>query len=298
MINTNEILSKYGIRLSKSLGQNFLTDANILRKIVDTAEVNGNDLVLEIGPGIGALTARLAERAGRVVAVEIDKRLMAPLSETVGGYENVQVINADILKTDLRELVSGWNGSLKVVSNLPYYITTPVIMNLLESGIPWELLVLMVQKEVVARIVATPGSKDYSALSVAVRFYAEPRLAFHVSRNCFIPKPDVDSAVVTLKKRSLDTPEHLGREFLFRVIRASFGQRRKTLLNSLGRQPWLEGGKESLREVLLQMGLPEDIRAEELSVEQFILLATELCKKCRHKKQDRKDNNSVGPCGI
>lgn len=279
MINTNEILSKYGIRLSKSLGQNFLTDANILRKIVDTAEVNGNDLVLEIGPGIGALTARLAERAGRVVAVEIDKRLMAPLSETVGGYENVQVINADILKTDLRELVSGWNGSLKVVSNLPYYITTPVIMNLLESGIPWELLVLMVQKEVVARIVATPGSKDYSALSVAVRFYAEPRLAFHVSRNCFIPKPDVDSAVVTLKKRSLDTPEHLGREFLFRVIRASFGQRRKTLLNSLGRQPWLEGGKESLREVLLQMGLPEDIRAEELSVEQFILLATELCKK-------------------
>lgn len=279
MINTNEILSKYGIRLSKSLGQNFLTDANILRKIVDTAEVNGNDLVLEIGPGIGALTARLAERAGRVVAVEIDKRLMAPLSETVGGYENVQVINADILKTDIRELVSGWNGSLKVVSNLPYYITTPVIMNLLESGIPWELLVLMVQKEVVARIVATPGSKDYSALSVAVRFYAEPRLAFHVSRNCFIPKPDVDSAVVTLKKRSLDTPEHLGREFLFRVIRASFGQRRKTLLNSLGRQPWLEGGKESLREVLLQMGLPEDIRAEELSVEQFILLATELCKK-------------------
>lgn len=279
MINTNEILSKYGLKLTKSLGQNFLTDANIIRKIVDTAEVDENDLVLEVGPGIGALTARLAERAGRVVAVEIDRRLLEPLSETLGGYGNVRVIHADIMKTDLRELTTGWNGSLKVVSNLPYYITSPVIMNMLESGIPWSLLVFMVQKEVVGRMVALPGTKDYSALSVAVRYYADPKLAFHVSRNCFIPKPDVDSAVVKLKRRSLSQPDYLAREFLFRVFRASFSQRRKTLLNSLGKQPWLEGGKERLREALARMGLSEDTRAENLSVEQFIQLASELCKK-------------------
>ena len=279
MINTNEILSKYGLRLTKSLGQNFLTDVNIIRKIVETAEVDKNDLVLEIGPGIGALTARLAEKAGKVIAVEIDRNLLAPLSETLAGYGNVQVIHADIMQTDLWELTSGWDGSLKVVSNLPYYITTPIIMSLLESGIPWALLVFMVQREVVNRMVAMPGTKDYSSLSVAVRYYAEPQLSFHVSRNCFIPKPDVDSAVVKLKKRSLSQPEDLSREFLFRVIRASFSQRRKTLLNSLGNQPWLEGGKERLKEVLTGMGLSENIRAEALSVEQFIHLADQLCKK-------------------
>jgi len=279
MINTNEILKKYGLRLTKTLGQNFLTDANIIRKIVETAEVNENDFILEIGPGIGALTARLAERAGKVVAVEIDRHLMEPLAETLGGFGNVQVINADIMETDLKELTAGWNGPLKVVSNLPYYITTPIIMNLLESDIPWDLLVFMVQKEVVARMVAMPGTKDYSALSVAVRYYADPKLAFLVSRNCFIPKPDVDSAVVKLKKRSLDLAEDVDREFLFKVVRASFGQRRKTLLNSLGNQPWLEGGKERLREVLKEMGHPEDIRAETLSVEQFVRLAGQLCKK-------------------
>lgn len=279
MINTNEILSKYGLRLTKSLGQNFLTDVNIIRKIVETAEVDKNDLVLEIGPGIGALTAQLAEKAGKVIAVEIDRHLLAPLSETLGDYGNVQVIHADIMQTDLWELTADWDGSLKVVSNLPYYITTPIIMSLLESGIPWHLLVFMVQKEVVNRIVAMPGTKDYSALSVAVRYYAEPKLSFYVSRNCFIPKPDVDSAVVKLKKRSLSQPADLSREFLFRVIRASFSQRRKTLLNSLGKQPWLEGGKERLREVLIGMSLSENSRAETLSVEQFIYLADQLCKK-------------------
>ena len=279
MINTNEILSKYGLRLTKSLGQNFLTDVNIIRKIVETAEVDKNDLVLEIGPGIGALTAQLAEKAGKVIAVEIDRHLLAPLSETLGDYGNVQVIHADIMQTDLWELTADWDGSLKVVSNLPYYITTPIIMGLLESGISWHLLVFMVQKEVVNRIVAMPGTKDYSALSVAVRYYAEPKLSFYVSRNCFIPKPDVDSAVVKLKKRSLSQPSDLSREFLFRVIRASFSQRRKTLLNSLGKQPWLEGGKERLREVLIGMSLSENSRAETLSVEQFIYLADQLCKK-------------------
>ncbi|NLW01967.1 MAG: 16S rRNA (adenine(1518)-N(6)/adenine(1519)-N(6))-dimethyltransferase RsmA [Clostridiaceae bacterium] len=294
MINTNEILSKYGLKLTKSLGQNFLTDANIIRKIVDTAEVDKNDLVLEVGPGIGALTARLADRAGRVVAVEIDRRLLGPLSETLGGFENVQVIHADIMRTDLWELTANWKGSLKVVSNLPYYITTPVIMNMLESGIPWDLLVFMVQKEVVSRMVATPGTKDYSALSVAVRYYAEPKLAFQVSRNCFIPKPDVDSAVVKLKKRSLSQPAHLNRKLLFMVIKAAFSQRRKTLLNSLGKQPWLDGGKERLREILRQMGLSEDTRAEVLSVEQFIHLSGELCKNYHHKTGKQDDNNSIG----
>lgn len=278
MINTNEILRKYGLRLTKSLGQNFLTDINIIRKIVDTAEVNENDLVLEIGPGIGSLTVQLAERAGRVIAVEIDKRLMEPLSETLEGCDNVQVVNADILKTDLSALTAGWEGSLKVVSNLPYYITTPVIMSLLESPIPWELLVFMIQKEVVSRMVAEPGTKDYSALSVAVRYYADPKLAFHVSRNCFIPKPDVDSAVIKLKKRSLSHLENVDREFLFKVIRAAFSQRRKTLLNALGKQPWLEDGKGRLKEVLREMGLPEDTRAEALSVEQFACLAARLCQ--------------------
>lgn len=278
MINTNEILRKYGLRLTKSLGQNFLTDINIIRKIVDTAEVNENDLVLEIGPGIGSLTVQLAERAGRVIAVEIDKRLMEPLSETLEGCDNVQVVNADILKTDLSALTAGWEGSLKVVSNLPYYITTPVIMSLLESPIPWELLVFMIQKEVVGRMVAEPGTKDYSALSVAVRYYADPKLAFHVSRNCFIPKPDVDSAVIKLKKRSLSHLENVDREFLFKVIRAAFSQRRKTLLNALGKQPWLEDGKGRLKEVLREMGLPEDTRAEALSVEQFACLAARLCQ--------------------
>ena len=185
-------------------------------------------------------------------------------------------------------------GFLKVVSNLPYYITTPVIMNMLESGIPWDLLVFMVQKEVVSRMVATPGTKDYSALSVAVRYYAEPKLAFQVSRNCFIPKPDVDSAVVKLKKRSLSQPAHLNRKLLFMVIKAAFSQRRKTLLNSLGKQPWLDGGKERLREILRQMGLSEDTRAEVLSVEQFIHLSGELCKNYHHKTGKQDDNNSIG----
>lgn len=279
MINTNEILKKYGLRLTKTLGQNFLTDINIIRKIADTAELDKNDLVVEIGPGIGSLTAQLAERAGQVIAVEIDRHLLEPLSETLGRYGNVRVIHADIMETDLSELTAGWDGPLKVVSNLPYYITTPIIMNLLESSIPWALLVFMVQKEVVSRMVAEPGSKDYSALSVAVRYYAEPKLAFHVSRNCFIPKPDVDSAVVKLKKRPLEQPGDADREFLFKVIRGAFGQRRKTLLNALGKQPWLEGGKDRLREILIQMGLSEDIRAEALSLEQFVHIAGQLCKK-------------------
>lgn len=276
MINTNEILKKYDLKLTKTLGQNFLTDINIIRKIVDTGEVSPSDFVLEIGPGIGAMTVELAKSAGKVVAVEIDRHLIPALSETLGGFSNVTVINCDIMKADLKSLVKDWTGPLKVISNLPYYITTPIIMMLLESEIEWDTLVFMVQKEVAQRMAAPPGNKDYGSLSVAVKYYSEPKLAFTVSRNCFIPKPDVDSAVIKLKKRVLPYTQDVDKEFFFKVVRASFNQRRKTLLNSLGLQPWVEGGKEGLKNVLVKLGIKENVRAEELSLEEFIKLTKEL----------------------
>ncbi|MCX7771533.1 MAG: 16S rRNA (adenine(1518)-N(6)/adenine(1519)-N(6))-dimethyltransferase RsmA [Clostridia bacterium] len=273
MINTNEVLKKYDLRLTKTLGQNFLTDINIIKKIVEAGDVTPEDLVIEIGPGIGSMTVELAKSAGRVVAIEIDKHLIPAIQENLREYENFELVHADVMKVDLESLVKNWQGPLKVISNLPYYITTPIIMMLLESGIPWDTLVFMVQKEVAQRMAATPGSKDYSSLSVAVRYHADPKLSFTVSKNCFIPKPDVDSAVVRLKKRSLPFTEGIDKEMFFRVVRASFGQRRKTLLNSLGSQPWLSGGKEGLRSVLEKLGIKESSRAEELSLEDFVRLS-------------------------
>ena len=249
MINTNEILKKYDLRLTKTLGQNFLTDINIIKKIVAAGDVSRSDLVVEIGPGIGSLTAELAKNAGKVAAVEIDRRLLPALHENTDEYSNVTVIHEDVMKADLKGLVQDWPGPLKVVSNLPYYITTPIVMMLLEGDIDWDILVFMVQKEVAGRMAAAPKTKDYSALSVAVQYYADPKLAFTVSKNCFIPKPDVDSAVVRLKRRSRSGLENVDRELFFRIVRASFSQRRKMLLNSLGAQPWLKGGKEGLRDV-------------------------------------------------
>ena len=276
MINTTEILKKFDLKLTKSLGQNFLTDINIIRKIVDAADLCKDDLVLEIGPGIGSMTAELAGRAGKVIAVEIDKHLLPPLSDTLSDFGNIQLVNADIMKTDVSELTQGWAGPLKVVSNLPYYITTPIIMRLLESSIHWDTLVFMVQKEVAQRMAASPGTKDYSALSLAVRYYSDPMLSFHVSRNCFIPRPDVDSAVVRLKKRSLGSLENVNKENFFKTVRASFSQRRKTLLNSLGTQSWFPGGKERLKNILMEAGIPENIRGEALSIEQFAMLAEKI----------------------
>mgnify|MGYP000977335385 CR=1 FL=1 len=276
MINTNEILKKYDLKLTKTLGQNFLTDINIIKKIVDAGEVNQEDLVLEIGPGIGAMTVELAKRAGKVVAVEIDKHLIPALEENLAHLDNVNLVHGDIMKVDIHALIGDWAGPKKVISNLPYYITTPIVMMLLEGDINWDTLVFMVQKEVALRMAATPGSKDYSALSVAVRYYSEPKMAFTVSKNCFIPKPDVDSAVVRLKKRELDFVQDIPKEFFFQVVRASFGQRRKTLLNALGLQPWLNGGKERLKEILNKLGIKETVRAEELSLETFAALCREL----------------------
>ncbi len=276
MINTGEVLKKYDLRLTKTLGQNFLTDINIIKKIVEAGDVGPSDLVVEVGPGIGSMTAELAKHAGKVVAIEIDKHLIPALEENLRAFNNISLVHADIMKVDLKELVEGWNGPMKVISNLPYYITTPIIMMLLEGDLPWDTLVFMVQKEVALRMAANPGTKDYSALSVAVRYYADPKLAFSVSKNCFIPKPDVDSAVVRLKKRELSYMKDVDREFFFKVVRASFGQRRKTLLNALGSQPWLDGGKEGLREVLGKLGIKENVRAEELTLEAFAGLSSEL----------------------
>lgn len=276
MINTNEVLKKYDLKLTKTLGQNFLTDINIIRKIVDAGEVTAEDLVVEIGPGIGAMTVELARRAGRVVAVEIDKHLIPALQENLQDFPNVTLIHGDIMKVDIKELIGDWTGPKKIISNLPYYITTPIVMMLLEGDIDWDTLVFMVQKEVALRMAATPGTKDYSALSVAVRYHADPKLAFTVSKNCFIPKPEVDSAVVRLKKRGLDFIQDIPKDFFFQVVRASFGQRRKTLLNSLGLQPWLKGGKERLKEALNRLGIKETVRAEELSLENFAALCREL----------------------
>lgn len=278
MINTNKVIKEHGLKLSKSLGQNFLTDINIIKKIVEAGEVSSSDLVLEIGPGIGSMTAEIAKCAGKVIAVEIDKNLIPALNENLGMFSNVSVVNQDIMKTDIKELIKDWTGPLKVISNLPYYITTPIIMMLLETDIAWDTLVFMVQKEVALRLAATPSTKNYSAISLAVRYYSDPKLAFTVSRNCFIPKPDVDSAVVKLKKRDLECVADISKELFFKIVRASFSQRRKTLLNSLGSQGWLKGGKERLRDVLCKLGIKEAVRAEELDIEDFASLCRELEK--------------------
>ncbi len=278
MINTNEVLKKYGLKLTKTLGQNFLTDINIIKKIVEAGDIGPSDLVVEIGPGIGSMTAEIARVAGKVIAVEIDKNLLPALNENLDSFPNVTIVHGDIMKVDIGSLVKGWTGPLKVISNLPYYITTPIVMMLLEGSIAWDTLVFMVQREVALRMAGTPSTKDYSALSIAVRYYSDPKLVFTVSKNCFIPKPDVDSAVVKLKKRVLDHASDVDKEFFFRVVKASFGQRRKTLLNSLGSQPWLDGGKEKLKEALLKLGIKENTRAEELTIYDFLNLSKELLR--------------------
>lgn len=279
MVNTNEILQKYGLRLTKSLGQNFLTDINIIDKIVEAADVGSRDLVLEIGPGIGSMTVRLGQSAGKVVAVEIDRHLIPPLQETLAGYDNVSVVHADALKVDLHAIVDGWDGPLKVVSNLPYYITTPLIMRLLESDIAWETLVFMVQKEVAVRIAAQPGGKDYSTLSVAVRAHADPKLAFTVSRHCFVPKPDVDSAVVALRKTARPELAEVSMPRFFRVVKAAFSQRRKMILNSLAGSNLSGLGKEVLREALAAADIAETDRAEVVPLEKFARLTVALAPR-------------------
>ena len=273
--NTIEIIQKYEFMFQKKFGQNFLIDTHVLEKIISAAGITKNDCVLEIGPGIGTMTQYLAENAGHVVAVEIDRNLIPILKETLADYDNVTVINEDILRVDIKALAEEYNGGkpIKVVANLPYYITTPIIMGLFESGVPIDNITVMVQKEVADRMKEGPGSKDYGALSLAVQYYAEPEIVANVPPNCFIPRPNVGSAVIRLDRYAEPPVQTADEQFMFSIIRASFNQRRKTLVNGLSNAPGLNVSKEKIKEVLARMELSETVRGETLTLEQFAQLA-------------------------
>ena len=273
--NTIEIIQKYEFMFQKKFGQNFLIDAHVLEKIISAAGITKNDCVLEIGPGIGTMTQYLAENAGHVVAVEIDRNLIPILKETLADYDNVTVINEDILRVDIKALAEEYNGGkpIKVVANLPYYITTPIIMGLFESGVPIDNITVMVQKEVADRMKEGPGSKDYGALSLAVQYYAEPEIVANVPPNCFIPRPNVGSAVIRLTRHKEMPVEVKNPALMFKIIRASFNQRRKTLQNGLGNAPELPYTKEQIAAAIAEMGLTPTIRGEALSLAQFAQLS-------------------------
>ncbi len=271
---TIETIKKYDFAFQKKFGQNFLIDQHVLDKIILAAGVTGEDVVLEIGPGFGTMTQYLAEAAKEVIAVEIDKALIPILQDTLSDYDNVTIINEDILKVDIKALAKEKNGGrpIKVVANLPYYITTPIIMGLFESHVPLDNITVMVQKEVAQRMQAAPGTKDYGALSLAVQFYANPYIVANVPPNCFIPRPNVGSAVIRLTKWEKPPVEVKDERFMFSLIRASFNQRRKTLQNSL-----VNGGipvtKEKITRVLEEMEIPSTIRGEALTLLQFARLS-------------------------
>jgi len=285
---TIAVLQKYGFRFQKKYGQNFLIDPRVLEKIVRAADITPEDFVLEIGPGIGTMTQYLAEAARAVAAVEIDRNLIPILADTLGEYKNVTVINEDILKVDIAALACERNGGrpVKVVANLPYYITTPIIMGIFEKQAPVASITVMVQKEVAERMRAEPGSKDYGALSLAVQYYAQAYVVANVPPNCFIPRPGVGSAVIRLTRYGEPPVRCRDRELMFRLIRASFGQRRKTLQNSLFNAPELDFTKEELAQSLAALGLEPSVRGEALSLPQFAALADMLttCKKGGHGK--------------
>ena len=272
---TIEVLQKYNFAFQKRFGQNFLIDTHVLDKIIDSAQITKDDFVLEIGPGIGTMTQYLCERAREVVAVEIDKNLIPILSDTLKNYSNVTVINEDILKLDICKLAEEKNQGkpIKVVANLPYYITTPIIMGLFESHVPIDSITIMVQKEVADRMQVGPGTKDYGALSLAVQYYAKPEIVANVPPNCFIPRPNVGSAVIRLDRYAEPPVQTADEQFMFSVIRASFNQRRKTLVNGLSNAPGLNVSKEKIKEVLARMELSETVRGETLTLEQFAQLA-------------------------
>lgn len=278
--NTIAILNKYNFVFRKKFGQNFLIDTHVLDKIIRAAEITRDDFVIEIGPGIGTLTQYLCENAGQVLAVEIDRMLIPVLSETLSAYDNVTVINEDVMKLDLGDIIEQQRGEMKVkvVANLPYYITTPVIMSLLEKKLPLTSITVMVQKEVAERMQAQPGTGDYGALSLAVKYYSEPYVAAYVPPNCFMPRPKVGSAVIRLKLHERPVIEVRDEELLFNMIRASFNQRRKTLVNALNNYSEIAFTREEIVNALKDEGLPENIRGEALSLEQFAGLANRLCK--------------------
>lgn len=275
---TVEVIHSHGFSFRKKYGQNFLIDSHVLDKIVRAADIRKDDLVLEIGPGIGTMTQRLAAEAGKVVAVEIDRDLIPILQETLADLDNVEIVNEDILKYDIGELARTANGGrpIKVVANLPYYITTPIIMGLLENHQPVDSITVMVQREVAMRMQAGPGSKDYGALSLAVQYYAEPYLAANVPPNCFLPRPQVGSAVIRLTRHAEPPVRVQDEKRMFALIRASFNQRRKTLVNGIGNSQELPFTKEETAKALERLGLSANVRGETLTLEQFARLSDEL----------------------
>ncbi len=273
--DTIEVLQKYKFNFQKKFGQNFLIDTHVLEKIIDAAGITKDDFVLEIGPGIGTMTQYLCENAREVAAVEIDNNLIPILKDTLKEYDNVEVIHEDILKVDIQELAQRKNEGrpIKVVANLPYYITTPIIMGLFESHVPIASITIMVQKEVADRMQAGPGSKDYGALSLAVQFYAKPEIVTNVPPNCFMPRPNVGSAVIRLTRHETVPVDVLDEKMMFRIIRASFNQRRKTLANGLNNAPDIPLSKEQIQESITALGIPVNIRGEALTLEQFAKLS-------------------------
>ena len=276
--NTIDIIKKYNFTFQKRYGQNFLVDTHVMDKIMYAAQITHDDHVIEIGPGIGSMTQYLCERAGRVTAVEIDKDLIPVLNETLKDYDNVRIINEDILKLDLNKLILEENNGkpTKVVANLPYYITTPIIMGLLEGHVPVSRITVMVQKEVADRMQAGPGSKDYGALSLAVNYYSSPHIAANVPPNCFIPRPNVGSAVINLDVYDKPKVKVGDEEHMFKLIRAAFNQRRKTLTNSVSGALTLDYSKHDITEALEALSLSGNVRGEALTLEQFALLSDRL----------------------
>lgn len=273
--NTIRLLQQYDFQFRKQFGQNFLVDLHVLDKILRAADIGPEDICIEIGPGIGSLTQALAEQAGRVIAVEIDTRLIPILEENLAAYDNIAIVQADFMELALPDFLreQGVDRPVKVVANLPYYITTPLIMRLFESGIPLDSVTVMVQEEVARRMQAGPGTKDYGALSMAVQYYAEPSIKAFVPPNCFIPRPGVGSAVILLKRRPEPRVAVQDPAQMFAMIRAGFGQRRKTLVNSLSGSPELSLTKEEAQNLLLGAGLSPQVRGEALTLEQFAELS-------------------------
>ena len=281
--NTIQLIKKYDFIFQKKYGQNFLIDIRVLDKIIAAAEITKDDMVLEIGPGIGTMTQYLAEAARQVIAVEIDANLIPILKETLQDYSNVVLLHNDILKVDITELARQYNQGrpIKVVANLPYYITTPIIMGLFEKEVPVDNITVMVQKEVADRMQTGPGSKDYGALSLAVQYYAKPYLVANVPQNCFLPRPSVGSAVIRLTRYVTPPVQVKDTALMFRIIRASFNQRRKTLLNGLSNSPDLDFSKEQIAAAIEALKLPAAVRGETLTLNQFAQLADTLSQHCQ-----------------
>ena len=273
--NTIAVLQKYNFSFQKKFGQNFLIDTHVLDKIIASAEITKNDMVLEIGPGIGTMTQYLACAAGKVVAVEIDKTLIPILEDTLSEYDNVQIINQDVLKVNLAKLAEEENGGkpIKVVANLPYYITTPIIMGLFENHVPLKSITVMVQKEVADRMQVGPGTKDYGALSLAVQYYAKPYIVANVPPNCFMPRPKVGSVVIRLERYEEPPVQVADEKLMFRIIRASFNQRRKTLVNGLKNSPEIQFTKEEIEAAIETLGKGASVRGEALTLEEFARLS-------------------------